>query len=111
MTKKSEILLKEIERGIKFFITNKFAQAEFIAEENLSRKACEISVIAKSMGESLIKANETIEFPLLWRRLLKRKDCPKYMKLMDTYDVHAYYPRLSLPKEDHWVSFDRIEEI
>ena len=96
-----------LERGIKLFITKKFLREKFAGvetfiEEDVALMAFEVGIVGKALGETL----DTISFPKNWDRLLKRKDCPKYMKEMQITKVNAYYPKLSLPEEDNWVAID-----
>jgi len=93
--------LEILERGVQMALSDKFAQVYTDCEHNAELRARIISIIGKALGEVL----DTFEYPTYWKRLLKRKDCPKYMQKIRTMTVNAYYPHLSLPEEHHWVSF------
>jgi len=96
-------LLVILERGIKAIVTDKFAEVLIEHERDPELRGTEIYVIGRALGETL----DSFEYPVEWRRLLERKDCPKYMKEIRTIHVNAYYPKLSLPQEEHWLTIDK----
>lgn len=95
-----------MERGKKLLITPKFAKILAEMEYDVSMRAWETIFMGQSLGEELGQ----VEYPENWRRFIKRKDCPQYMKKIVTQSVNAYYPKLSLPKENHWVTFEQQKE-
>lgn len=100
---KQEVLLRLLERGKETIITDKFANTLIELERDEALRAWKLLAIGQSLGELL----GSVEYPRNWRRLLARKDCPKYMKEIVCQYVNAYYPKLSLPKEMHWVTFEQ----
>tara|TARA_Y100000310_G_C20325029_1_gene642547 strand:+ start:135 stop:443 length:309 start_codon:yes stop_codon:yes gene_type:complete len=94
--------LEELERGVMLRLSDRFRKIYLEQEEVPSLRATEVYAVASALGEVI----ENIEYPEHWRRLLRRKDCPKYMKEMGTINVTAYYPKLSLPDEEHWVTIE-----
>jgi len=95
--------LEYLERGVKIALSNKFAKVEMEVEEDKSLRAFEISCIGTSLGKIL----DTIEYPIHWKRFLKRKDCPAYLREITKKNVNVYFPNIPLPDEPHWVSFDK----
>ena len=93
--------LKLLERGVSVLITNKFRDVICEMEEDAELRATLYFVIGQALGEVL----DTIEVPIYWRRFLKRKDCPEYLKEIKTVRVEVYYPKISLPEEEHWTTF------
>lgn len=59
------------------------------------------------MGTTLGETLDEVEFPTQWRRLLRRKDCPAYMKALTKLSVNVYYPKVSLPKEQFVINLDK----
>jgi len=102
MSTKEECILELKERGAKILFTEKFARHLCEVEHDARMGVWEMVFVGQSLGEELGQ----VEYPAQWRRLLKRKDCPKYMREIVVSKVTAYYPKLSLPKEEHWVSFE-----
>ena len=100
--KKTKDLLRILERGIKVILTDKYAETIINAEHDVYYRGTEVVVIGRALGECIGE----IEYPAHWKRFLKRKDCPQYMKVIHTARVNAYYPKLSLPDEDNWVTFE-----
>ena len=100
---KKDVILKLIERGKKYIITDKFATHSIAVERDWALRAWEIFAIGTTLGETL----GSVEFPTYWSRFLKRKDCPKYMREISISYINAYYPKLSLPEEKNWVTFER----
>lgn len=98
---KQEILLTEIKRGVQMLLTDKFARVICDSEYKGDLKARMITTIASALGESLGE----VRYPTYWQRFLKRKDCPNYMKDITVNSIIAYYPKLSLPDEPHWLVF------
>ena len=103
MDKKQAAILKELQRGVQTLVTNKFFRILCECDEDLSLRAKCITMIGSALGETLDK----VTFPTHWQRLLARKDCPQYMKQLTQIQVNAYYPKLSLPEEDNWVTLDK----
>ena len=100
---KSDALLAILERGVSAVVTDKFAEVLFEHERDPELRGTEFCAIGRALGETL----DSFEYPVEWERLLKRKDCPKYMREIRTICVNAYYPKLSLPQEEHWLTFDK----
>jgi len=100
---KVDAVVRIMERGSKVVLTDKFANVVWEKERDTQLQAWEVYVIGQALGEILGE----VEYPANWRRLLQRKDCPKYMKDIVTRNVSAYYPKLSLPEEDNWVTFEQ----
>jgi len=101
-----EITLVSMEKGMQLlvsdkFLREKFAKIEATKERDAFLRAWEFFISGRALGETI----ESIEVPVNWRRLLKRKDCPKYMKKIKTIHVQVFYPKISLPEENHWVTF------
>lgn len=98
--------LRLLEKGLQMAITNKlidrFAEVEVTSEPDLELRAQIFSTIGKALGETL----DTIEVPIHWRRFIKRKDCPKYLKEIMVYHANAYYPKISLPEREPYITFD-----
>lgn len=63
-----------------------------------------ITVMGRALGETL----GSFEFPEHWRRYLKRKDCPKYMKQITQVDVRAYYPKRKIPEAYSLMTADNV---
>jgi len=105
MLKKEQepVILEELMRGAQVMLTDKFARlwAERRFDPSISARI--IRLCASALGETL----DTIRYPAHWERFLKRKDCPKYMKDIVEISVHAYYPRISIPEQKPWLTFDR----
>lgn len=99
---KAEKVLKLMERGAAMWLTYKFAEVIWEMEDDISLRAWEIFAVGRALGEQL----GTVEYPIHWERFLRRKDCPKYLKEIGVSRVNAYYPKLSLPEEEHWVTFE-----
>ena len=67
------VTLKVIERGVQLALVDKVYRRIFGAiEYDIELRAKIISMIGTALGETLHK----FEYPLNWRRFLKRKDCP-----------------------------------
>uniref|UniRef100_A0A6H1ZFG4 Uncharacterized protein n=1 Tax=viral metagenome TaxID=1070528 RepID=A0A6H1ZFG4_9ZZZZ len=98
---KGETVLELFNRGVQTIITDKFAKVLIESERDGVLRATIFSTIGSALGETLGE----VKYPKEWQRLLKRKDCPAYMKKIVTREVNAYYPKLSLPEEPHWVTF------
>ncbi len=104
MTDKDKALLTVLERGTQMAMPERMYNRIVAAVEfDVELRAKIITVIGKAMGQKLGQ----VEYPLAWRRFLKRKDCPAYMKEVVTRSVNAYYPKLSLPEEENWVTFEQ----
>lgn len=88
-------------REVMLLLDEKFAEVEMNSYHNPSMKAYYLQIIAKSLGEKI----GLVEYPREWRRFLKRKDCPQYMKEIVKQSIDVYYPKISLPEEPHWVTF------
>jgi len=102
------IALGVLERGVKMLLSDKYLKAQYadiegITEKDFYMKAQEFTIIGKALGETLA----SFEYPPHFRRLLARKDCPQYMKELHKLHINAYYPKLSLPEEEHWVTIDK----
>ncbi len=98
------VVLKVLEKGLQFLITDKFADLLMAAEPDESLGATLIGIIGRSLGETL----DEIFYPTQWEKFLKRKDCPKYMKKLTKVNINAYYPKLSLPKEKNYITIDKL---
>ncbi len=101
--KTKEVILKLLKRGAKMYVADKFADISFETEADTALRATEFYALGKALGETL----ESVDVPTEWRRFLKRKDCPQYLKKITTYSINAYYPKLSLPEEKNWIAIDR----
>jgi hypothetical protein len=100
----NKIGLNKLEFSIQLLVAHKFARVVAHTEEDNSLQAHLIAIIGSAMGETL----DYIKFPTNWERLLKRKDCPNYMKNITEINVNVYYPRISLPNEKNCIEFDKI---
>lgn len=94
--------LEIFSRGVTATVTDKFWDIECKAEHDISLRSHLIRIVGKTLGKTL----DEIEFPLYWERLLKRKDCPKYMKALKKVNVNVYYPTIPIPDKPHWLSID-----
>ena len=103
MTEEKETILGILERGVQLIATDKFANVLVDSEPDLALRATVISCVGRALGETLGKA----EYPTHWQRFLQRKDCPAYMKELTQISVDAYYPKLSLPQEENWVTINK----
>lgn len=100
----NDVTLRVMERGVQMTLADKvYQRISGDIETDIALRAKIISMIGTALGETLHK----FEYPVNWRRFLARKDCPKYMKEIYVGHVDAYYPKLSLPEEKHWLTFDR----
>jgi hypothetical protein len=84
-------------------IPDKFAKVFAASERDVPMRATCLSLIGAALGEEL----GSIEYPKHWQRFLKTKRCPKYMKETIISRIDVYYPQISLPEEEHWVTFER----
>lgn len=102
--KMKEVLLEEFCREVQVLLTDKlFREVSLSTERKESVRGTIIGMVGRALGETL----EEIEVPSQWRRLLKRKDCPEYMKEIQTYNIIAYYHKLSLPEEEHYITIQK----
>lgn len=108
MTDTPTLILRALTRYRQFWISGRFAR--YFADPQETTIIHGISPIGgwqivlggTSLGEELGE----IEFPAEWKRFLQTKQCPKYLKKITKVSVTAYYPKLSLPEEPHWVTFE-----
>lgn len=100
------VVLERMERGVYMIVNEKFAKILMEQEGDAG-----IGTLVRVIGEALGQQIDAIEFPANWRRLLARKDCPAYMKDIQKYSVEVYYPKLPLPDEENWVTFNKREVI
>ena len=101
----SAIDLRVLEKGIQLLITNKFNQVVAHSENAPEIQSKMITVIARAFGETL----DRLECPVAWRRFIQRKDCPKYMKEIVVYEINAYYPKIQLSEEEHYLNIDNVK--
>lgn len=86
---------------------DRFNQVTTESRYDIERMATIFIAVGKSLGKTV----ETIEYPMHWNRLLARKDCPKYMKVMEQACVRAYYPRIPIPDEPHYLTIDTKQKL
>ena len=104
MDEADEATLRIIERGVQLALVDKvYNRISGEADYDVALRARIVSMVGVALGETL----HEFEYPIHWRRLMKRKDCPKYMKEIYVGDVTAWYPKLSLPEEPHVITFNK----
>lgn len=64
-----------------------------------------------AMGKALGEVIGSVSYPKEWRRLLKRKDCPQYMKNMEEINIRVYYPNISMPEVEHWATAEYPHDV
>jgi len=96
--------LQILEKGVQMAVTDRFAKVVVHSEWAPQFYSKLIAIIAQAFGETL----DRVETPLNWRRFVKRKDCPKYLKEIITHEVRAYYPKIKLPREKHYLTIDNV---
>ena len=99
---KASKVLQLMERATNVLVTYKFADIIWAMEHDVSLRAWDIFAVGRALGETL----DSVEYPTHWRRFLKRKDCPQYLKEVSVSNIRAYYPKLALPEEESWVTFE-----
>lgn len=103
---KDEIVLTKLQKGVQMLVTDKFWGILINEEHNPEYQTRIITLIGCALGETL----DSFSFPIHWERFLKRRDCPKYMKIIRGVNINAYYPKLSLPKEENYITIDNLGE-
>ena len=98
-----EILRKGVRAIIADKLVDKFAALEIETEYVRELHATIFYCVGKALGETL----DSIEVPINWRRFIKTKRCPEYLKEIVIYNINAYYPKLSLPQEKSYITIDR----
>lgn len=107
MKDKKQVTLELLEREVQMMVSDKMWDIMVKQDvDPFGLRAGTIQVIGRALGETF----DTIKFPSHWERFLRRKDCPQYMKQLTVVSAHAYYPRLSIPEEKSWLTFDLHQE-
>ena len=92
--------LEEIRVAVEVAVTDKYYDVIISSDYDISMRAQVVSVIARALAD----VQTVAEYPTNWRRFIKRKNCPEYMKKITKLEVQTYYPKLPVDPIN-WTTF------